>query len=157
MIRVALISLLTVATVPVAAQEPVIGALDDPFAGLEALPDQDLQEKRGGFVVGGYDIDVGALVTTRDELVAALFTDADVLRRALESAGEDATIYPFESSPLVSGGIVNVIQNDQDNETIRQSIRIDVVIVNEIATIRRDVEFSSLESSLPRPEVFSSF
>jgi hypothetical protein len=134
---------------------PVAIGQEDPFAGLEPLADDTLSESRGGFVVGGYDIEIGLSIETHEGFVAAFVTNPDVLLEALQSVGRDA-VY-LSNEVLNAGNLVTVLQNDQDNIVLTQTVRLDVVIVNELPMGNLRTGLANFSAAVPFTQPFTSF
>lgn len=102
---------------------------DDPFAGLDPLGEDALAEARGGFVVGGYEVDVGLLVDTQGMLAGAFVTDLERINAALARSGVDPLVYDTVLG-ADSAMTTIVIENAMDDTVITQAARLDIVLTD---------------------------
>ena len=96
----------------------------DPFEGRTVLDDAALDAARGGFSVGGFDLDIGVTVSANGQVHHVLTSDGAALRAALDAAGVPADRYDVTTD----GRLVTVVRNDADGAVLRQDVVLDIVI-----------------------------
>ncbi len=105
---------------------------DDPFAVDPVLSEQHLRNTRGGFIVGGFDIEFAVIVTQHDGTLATVASDPLAFIDGLEAQGFSHQ-FPITREMFLAmdqGIATTVLENTLDNVTIAKDISLNLLISN---------------------------
>ncbi|MEM9810746.1 MAG: hypothetical protein AAF788_05920 [Pseudomonadota bacterium] len=127
-------------------------AQDDLFTELTPLTDDILDEARGKFTLGGFEVEFGFSVSVNGEFVSGFATDATAVSTALSNAGIDQGAlriqgYDSQGTTIISNSLNDVI--------LQQSVIVDMVIETMPLELTNPQAISIRD--LPQSSGFSSF
>jgi hypothetical protein len=119
--RAALGALLTLLCQPALAE-------DLPFAAAARLPDAELAEIRGGFMVRGFDIRFGLTVESRVDGAPLLVSRmSDALPGQALTAGDPGSTFALH---LLRDGHLAVLSNRVDGRVLEQIVTLNIDVLN---------------------------
>ncbi|MEM6648768.1 MAG: hypothetical protein AAF603_00800 [Pseudomonadota bacterium] len=113
----------------------------------------EMSEARGGFLIGGYDIDFGFQIDSGTGDVISFVTNADILNRALDTNYQSG----FNSSAgEINDRLTRVVSNTTDNTTIRINTDLHLVFgYSDHETAARNI--FRMDQMIAAPTAFGSF